>query len=102
MGDREVHHATCSSNGDSGHELCEFFPRIKLKPLPKHSPDEDIDSAQEEEDEADTSYPSEEGVGTGVLPPQESEVLASTPGVRVVDSEGKEVRTRPTLHAHRH
>ena len=99
--DREVKHALSNSNGDSCHELCEYFPRIRQTVTPGLK--ESVDTAKGREvTAASDALPLEGGelsaIRDGKEPPPESEIEALTPGVVVTDSKGRTVGTRPTLH----
>ena len=99
--DQEVKHALSNSNGDSCHELCEYFPRIRQTATPR--PRESVDTTKGREVTAASDALPLDGdelsaMQDGKEPPPESEIEALTPGVVVTDSRGQVVGTRPTLH----
>ena len=100
MDDGSVIRATCSSNGDSESDLCEYFPRIKQvrHPIPDEGAiaEEAIDLSSLEKQAG--RLPDEgEDDQREIIPPREEAVEADTPGLRVTDARGKTVGTRPTM-----
>ena len=100
LDDGSINHAVGRSKVEDGRQLCEFFPRVKqLKPIPTEDELADEGTGHGPDTGAQVGVPDQEDEDqmSEVDPIPEVTADANTPGVRVLDSQGQVVGTRPSL-----
>ena len=100
LADGSVNHTVGRSKAEDGHQLCEFFPRIKqLRPIPTKDKSADESTGLDPDDGTQVGAPDQEDEEqlSETDPVPEVTADANTPGVRVLDSRGQVIGTRPSL-----